>query len=104
MKTVSFGEKMLAATLSLRPPWIWPRAAYIHVPFCAHRCGYCDFAIAVGQDELMDRYIEAIAIELAMLRQPQPVRTVVSRRRHANLSKHSSDGASACLHSPVATA
>src|SRR4051812_23324288 len=28
-------------------PWIWPRAAYLHVPFCAHHCGYCDFAIAV---------------------------------------------------------
>ena len=30
------------------PPWIEPRTAYIHVPFCAHHCGYCDFAVAAG--------------------------------------------------------
>lgn len=59
-----------------RPLWLWPRAAYIHVPFCAHRCGYCDFAIAVGHDHLIDRYLDALAIELAMLGEPQPVRTL----------------------------
>src|SRR5262245_19832528 len=54
---------------------LWPaaRAAYIHVPFCAHRCGYCDFAIAVGRDDMMDRYLEALAAELAMLESPRPV-------------------------------
>ena len=29
-------------------PWSWPRAAYVHVPFCAHKCGYCDFASLAG--------------------------------------------------------
>jgi oxygen-independent coproporphyrinogen-3 oxidase len=58
------------------PPWAWPRAAYVHVPFCAHRCGYCDFAIAVGQDEAIDRYLDALAAELATLQTPQPVQTV----------------------------
>jgi oxygen-independent coproporphyrinogen-3 oxidase len=58
------------------PPWVWPRAAYVHVPFCAHRCGYCDFAIAVGQDEAIDRYLDALAAELATLQQPQPVQTL----------------------------
>jgi oxygen-independent coproporphyrinogen-3 oxidase len=52
-----------------------PRAAYIHVPFCAHRCGYCDFAIAVGRDELTDRYLDALAAELARLGEPRPVLT-----------------------------
>ena len=28
-----------------------PRAAYIHVPFCAHRCGYCDFTLVAGRGE-----------------------------------------------------
>ena len=42
------------------PPWLWPRAAYIHVPFCAHHCGYCDFAIATGVDHQIDLYIEAL--------------------------------------------
>jgi oxygen-independent coproporphyrinogen-3 oxidase len=58
------------------PPWVWPRAAYVHVPFCAHRCSYCDFAIAVGHDDLRDRYVEALAAEIATLGRPQPVDTL----------------------------
>ena len=58
------------------PPWLWPRAAYVHVPFCAHHCGYCDFAIAVGQDSSIDLYLEALAAEIATLGSPQPVQTI----------------------------
>ncbi len=58
------------------PPWLWPRAAYIHVPFCAHHCGYCDFAVATGQDHHIDLYIEALTAELARLEEPQPVQTL----------------------------
>ena len=46
-----------------RPAWLWPRAAYVHVPFCAHHCGYCDFAVAVGQDERIDAYLDTLEIE-----------------------------------------
>src|SRR5689334_8898208 len=46
------------------PSWLWPRAAYIHVPFCAHHCGYCDFAVATGQDHLIELYLDALAAEL----------------------------------------
>jgi oxygen-independent coproporphyrinogen-3 oxidase len=53
-----------------------PCAAYIHVPFCAHHCGYCDFAIAVGRDELIDPYLDALAAELATLVHPRAVRTL----------------------------
>jgi oxygen-independent coproporphyrinogen III oxidase len=59
-----------------QPAWFWPRAAYIHVPFCAHHCGYCDFAVAAGQDHLIDLYVEAVSEELARLRSPQPVDTI----------------------------
>src|SRR5271165_6728650 len=62
--------------LDLRPPWRWPRAAYIHVPFCAHHCGYCDFAIAVGKDDQIGRYLDALTAELAGLREPQSVQTL----------------------------
>jgi oxygen-independent coproporphyrinogen-3 oxidase len=58
------------------PPWLWPRAAYIHVPFCAHHCGYCDFAIAVGQDHLIELYLDALAAELSTLGEPRTVRTL----------------------------
>ncbi len=46
------------------PPWLSPRAAYIHVPFCKHKCGYCDFASLAGQDHQADRYLAALAREI----------------------------------------
>lgn len=46
------------------PPWVWPRAAYVHVPFCAHKCGYCDFASVAGADALADRYLVALDREM----------------------------------------
>lgn len=58
------------------PRWWWPRAAYIHVPFCAHRCGYCDFATVAGQDHFADRYLDALEKEIATLGTPQPVETI----------------------------
>lgn len=59
-----------------KPPWLWPRAAYLHIPFCAHHCGYCDFAIAVGRDDMMDLYLDALAAELATLGGAQSVETL----------------------------
>src|SRR5205823_7068249 len=59
-----------------QPPWLWPRAAYIHVPFCAHHCGYCDFAVVTGVDHQIDLYLEALEMELATLGSPQPVETI----------------------------
>ena len=63
-------------TIDKGPPWLWPRAAYIHVPFCAHHCGYCDFAVAAGQDHLIELYLDALSAELATLGTPQPVETL----------------------------
>src|SRR4051794_32114216 len=56
--------------------WYWPRAAYIHVPFCAHKCGYCDFASVAGEDHLADRYLDALTAEIATLGTSQAVRTI----------------------------
>jgi oxygen-independent coproporphyrinogen III oxidase len=53
-----------------------PRSAYIHVPFCAHRCGYCDFTLVAGRDDLIDAYLSALAIELARLERPRTVDTL----------------------------
>lgn len=38
---------------------------YIHIPFCASKCGYCDFASWVGRENLMHRYVNALCRELA---------------------------------------
>lgn len=58
------------------PPWLTPRTAYIHVPFCAHHCGYCDFAVTAGRDHLIDLYVEALTNELATLGEPRPVESL----------------------------
>lgn len=38
---------------------------YVHVPFCARRCSYCDFAIAVRRETPSDQFGEAILGEWA---------------------------------------
>lgn len=43
-----------------------PRHVYIHVPFCARRCAYCDFSIAVRDTVPVTDYIAALGRELAM--------------------------------------
>ena len=53
-----------------------PRSAYLHVPFCSHRCGYCDFTLVARRDELIDAYLDALAIDLARLQEPRKVETI----------------------------
>jgi len=36
---------------------------YVHVPFCSHRCGYCDFNAYAGLDEAIPSYMEALALD-----------------------------------------
>lgn len=67
---------VVSADEESRPPRLWPRAAYVHVPFCAHHCGYCDFAVVTGRDHEIDLYLEALGMELARLGQPVPIRTL----------------------------
>jgi oxygen-independent coproporphyrinogen-3 oxidase len=40
----------------------------VHVPFCAHRCGYCDFVTVTGHDDRHDAYVDAVLAELALER------------------------------------
>jgi len=41
------------------------RHLYVHLPFCASRCGYCDFVTVVGHADLHQAYVDALLGELA---------------------------------------
>lgn len=52
------------------------RHLYIHVPFCARRCTYCDFSIAVRRRTPVAEYLDALARELALAGTPPDLATV----------------------------
>lgn len=37
---------------------------YFHIPFCAHRCAYCDFNTYAGQEALIPAYVDALCKEV----------------------------------------
>jgi oxygen-independent coproporphyrinogen-3 oxidase len=45
------------------------RHLYLHLPFCAHRCGYCDFVTAVGRLGDHGAYVDALLAELELERE-----------------------------------
>jgi oxygen-independent coproporphyrinogen-3 oxidase len=44
------------------------RHLYVHLPFCASRCGYCDFVTVVGRRGQHDAYVDALLAELELER------------------------------------
>ncbi len=44
------------------------RHLYLHIPFCKHKCGYCDFNAYAGMDRLMPDYVDALIRELEAAR------------------------------------
>jgi oxygen-independent coproporphyrinogen-3 oxidase len=44
------------------------RHLYVHLPFCAHRCGYCDFVTVVGRSGQHGAYVDALLRELELER------------------------------------
>jgi oxygen-independent coproporphyrinogen-3 oxidase len=44
-----------------------PRALYIHIPFCAHLCAYCDFAKVLYEPEWAFSYLSALKKEAQTL-------------------------------------
>lgn len=50
-----------------------PQHLYVHVPFCARRCSYCDFAIAVRRKVPVDEYLAALEKELIAKKLGGPV-------------------------------
>ena len=42
------------------------RHLYVHLPFCASRCGYCDFVTVVGRSGQHAAYVDALLAELQL--------------------------------------
>lgn len=42
-----------------------PRHLYVHAPFCARRCSYCDFAVHVAADPPVEPWADAVGVELS---------------------------------------
>ena len=41
-----------------------PLGVYVHIPFCTHRCDYCDFATWTDRDHLIGSYVDACVVDL----------------------------------------
>ncbi len=37
---------------------------YIHIPFCRHKCFYCDFNSVAGQENRIDEYVDVLILEI----------------------------------------
>ncbi len=48
------------------------RHLYVHIPFCKHKCGYCDFNAYAGMDRLIPYYVDALERELVFARERFP--------------------------------
>jgi len=53
---------------------------YFHIPFCTHRCAYCDFNTYSRQEPLIPAYVEALCNEIRRVAEsapnPLPIQTI----------------------------
>jgi oxygen-independent coproporphyrinogen III oxidase len=50
---------------------------YFHIPFCVHRCAYCDFNTYAGQESLIPEYVDALVLEIQKVAASAPERLPV---------------------------
>lgn len=48
-------------------------SAYVHIPFCSHKCDFCDFAAFAGLDHLAPEYCRIVESEIEQRLRSQPV-------------------------------
>jgi oxygen-independent coproporphyrinogen-3 oxidase len=59
----------LPTTVKGKSTWYTPfrmvsYSIYMHIPFCGHRCGYCDFNTYAGLEDLIPAYVRALCLEI----------------------------------------
>lgn len=53
-----------------------PVSAYLHIPFCYRRCGYCNFSLLSDREDLHEVFVDAMLTELSWMETPQRVDTI----------------------------
>jgi len=54
-------------------------SAYVHIPFCRHRCHYCDFNTLAGMEHLIPDYVSALIQEIRIVSNvhlKKPIQTI----------------------------
>ena len=51
-----------------------PYSLYLHIPFCRHRCAYCDFNTYAGQEDSIPAYVDALCREIEFIGENAPER------------------------------
>lgn len=54
-----------------------PISLYFHIPFCSHRCAYCDFNTYARQEESIPAYVDALHREIQLVGRPMPANNQV---------------------------
>ena len=62
---MSLPDLLAPVALDAEPPAASPiRSVYVHAPFCARRCGYCDFAVTVARTGDVGAWLAGLAGEM----------------------------------------
>ncbi len=75
-------EKTSLTTLKTATPWLESASGvcglYVHVPFCFHKCHYCDFFSIVGDDLQQEKFVERLLSEFVSVAPyiQQPIETI----------------------------